>query len=405
MNTVSISEFRNILNGNFDAAEPQNGVVKELSAKDYRSQPGLGPSDIKLASEKLGNYRNRGHLFQLAREIFTRHRDEKSQEMPPGMYASRQRKCLDFGALYHKVLFKPDCVSEEFIVLDKEAKAEIIAKRKERKMISPDYPVDFNPRWKQSVAAKKQFGRNLNDAEKKQILIERQAEFVGRLDEFSEHVPEYADWLDRIRQEGKTLITAENMEHALAMVDALHDLDENTVAGELMNTLRKRDCATEASLFYNLEYVDDLPSIQTKGRPDLLVDDIILDAKTCLCAHPKIFGRDVENYHYDTCMAMYLWLTEMLSGHPPVTGLNFPKKRVGFLAQEKQPPYLARIYWMPDDWLHYKKEEVQIELSRIARAWGLGEWSQDLMRNQQQELTPGNYLKNRIRNFDPCWEN
>lgn len=398
MSEVEYPSFRDLVKANFNPDPPQNGAVAELPMDRYRSLPGLAPSDLKVASEDLG-WKQRGHLSKLATSRLCDWCDANNAPYPPGLEKRKKSSAFRFGDIYHGLLLQPAMARQQYIVMDDAVRAELVAKRIERKKTGKDWPTEFNPRWKESIAGKKAAGRELDGNERAFILKARQDALLNEWSEYCDRSPETANWIDENQRAGKTLVSSELFQHASRMVEALYELKENTEVGEYMRELTLDTSNTEVSLFYEERYNDRQPSIQMKGRPDAIVPDGILDPKTAYEIHPDVFARTVEDFGYDVSMATYIYLTERLAGHETCEALDFPKKRAGFLAQMKSPPYLARIYWIPEDWLNFRKNEARVLYSQLAAIWGKGRWSGDLMKEQVQELLPSPWLQTRMANF------
>jgi exodeoxyribonuclease VIII len=77
--------------------------------------------------------------------------------------------------------------------------------------------------------------------------------------------------------------------------------------------------------------------ISIKGRPDLVLGDVVVDVKTTLDAGSKSFSRDCVNFKYHMQAAWYLHLVGA--------------KRFLFVVVEKNPPY---------DWTIYELDEQAI---------------------------------------------
>jgi len=398
---VRYPTYRELLDPCFNAENGIDGLVIDIEEADYRVGPGISPSDIKMASEELGGYKQRGHLTRLANDKMARWCDRHNKPLPVGVPALRKSKELEFGQVYHCLLLEPDAFNDRFAVLDGEAKAEMIARRTERKKNSSDYPTEFSGRWKESREEKNRLGRELNDEEKATILQDRQTAFLDDCSSWNAHIPEYQEWVSELEATGKMLVSQEDVDLAEAMLDALFNFPDNDEVGELVDRmLSAENRLVEVPVYLNFGFPEDeeIGTIQTKGRPDVMFDDVILDPKTTICCHPETFSKDVESYNYDLSMAGYMWMTRRLAegGHPSMKGFDFPKVRAGFLAQEKTAPFLARIHWIPEEWLDFKVKSYRNELKRLATIWSKGNWSGEEMEAQEQYLLPTPWLQKLI---------
>jgi exodeoxyribonuclease VIII len=89
----------------------------------------------------------------------------------------------------------------------------------------------------------------------------------------------------------------------------------------------------------------ELNGIKIKGRPDLIMDDVVVDVKTTLDATAKSFGRDISNFKYHLQAAWYLHLTG--------------GKRFLFIAVEKAIPFDYAIYELDEQSLEVGKKLME----------------------------------------------
>ncbi|WP_257284884.1 PD-(D/E)XK nuclease-like domain-containing protein, partial [Endozoicomonas sp. SESOKO1] len=105
----------------------------------------------------------------------------------------------------------------------------------------------------------------------------------------------------------------------------------------------------------------------TKCRPDWLRDGICVDLKTCGCASPRTFGRQVCDFGYDLQQAHYL---------NTLNSAGIPVEVFAFIAVESEPPYLTQVYILDNE----------------HAAMAVRRWHQvmcDLYECQQQDRWPG----------------
>jgi hypothetical protein len=157
---------------------------------------------------------------------------------------------------------------------------------------------------------------------------------------FSTKLKTYENWVALQEEQGLTVITAKQERQLQAMRAALLDSSEVRDSGVL-----EPGCAFEVSLFAPYTLPSGSDRFQLKGRLDAMpVGDAIIDLKSARAASPRPFARTVADMRLDLQAAFYLDLAN-------ANGL--PKKRFGFLAQDKEPPYLPSLLWMPEDWITY----------------------------------------------------
>lgn len=105
--------------------------------------------------------------------------------------------------------------------------------------------------------------------------------------------------------------------------------------------------------------------MQLKMRFDIDPDtDALIDLKGARSAHPRQFAKQVYDLGYAIQAAFYL------------DGANAngrSKKRFGFLAQDKTPPYLSCIHWV-NGWIPYGRQRYGKILSDLADAITRDKW-------------------------------
>jgi hypothetical protein len=123
----------------------------------------------------------------------------------------------------------------------------------------------------------------------------------------------------------------------------------------------------EVSFFAGYQLPSSDSYLPLKGRMDILPQgtDAILDLKSCRTAHPREFAATVARLGYDIQAAFYLDLARL-------NGLD--KRRFGFIAQDKDPPYLCCIHWLGEDWLRYGRIRYRKILLDVADAIKRNDW-------------------------------
>jgi hypothetical protein len=393
--------YRKILAPCFPADESQGitEAVKEMSMADYRRAPGFAPSDIKIASEEIGPRKWRGHLTRVANDRLARWHEANDVDLPPGLQGSTKASAdMQVGSVYHSLLLTPERFDAEYAILTPEILEGLKAERRERK--SADGPSKYSGRLAEAQAFKEEHGRlPETDEEKAAVMAEVAKRFDG-----DETFPqkEHERWVSEQVEAGREVIPASVKHHAECMIDALYRERENTEVGEYIKSLNLSPDRNEVSLFAvaRLGNRDDSPLIQLKGRPDVIPHgEDLIDPKTAICVHPDAFTYAVETYNYDLSMAGYSLLSDLLAGHESCEGFGFPKRRFGFLSQEKTPPYLARIHWLPEDWVEAMKRRYKTELMKIANLYRSGKWSGDLMAPQIGTLMPSPWKEKEIEMY------
>jgi hypothetical protein len=127
--------------------------------------------------------------------------------------------------------------------------------------------------------------------------------------------------VEKIRAAGKIPMLLKDLAHVEAMAE---ELQKVTLIRDLM-----ANGQPEVSAFC----IDEPTRIMRRSRFDLL-DDLLIDYKTTVCAEPGAFARSAATYGYHMQAAWYEQIALDLGRH--VRGFLF-------IAQEKTPPYLTSV--------------------------------------------------------------
>jgi len=127
-----------------------------------------------------------------------------------------------------------------------------------------------------------------------------------------------------------------------------------------------------------------IPQLQLKARFDLVpAGDALIDLKSARSAHPTEFAKAVANNGLDIQAAVYLDVARL-------NGLD--KRRFGFLTQDKFPPYLAAIHWLPNDWIRYGRIRYRKILFDLGDCMKRNQWDG----YRSGELTPPSWILQEI---------
>jgi len=149
---------------------------------------------------------------------------------------------------------------------------------------------------------------------------------------------------------GIEAVTAQEMEQALAMADAVRS---NSTAALLLS-----NGAAEQSFWW-----DDIPTgLRCKCRPDWLSADgaTIVDLKTCVDASPAGFAKSVAQWSYQVQAAHYLCGTLAT--------------RFVFVAVEKTAPYAIGVYELDAQAMVHGAVLRHNALQRIQDCRAINEW-------------------------------
>lgn len=100
---------------------------------------------------------------------------------------------------------------------------------------------------------------------------------------------------------------------------------------------------------------DEATGVVCRGMADYLRGDLIIDLKTCQCAHPDAIAKSIANYGYHQQAAWYL------EGYTQLAADEQLNPRFLFVFVEKDPPHLITIA-QPD------QESLEVGAARNRRA-------------------------------------
>jgi len=158
------------------------------------------------------------------------------------------------------------------------------------------------------------------------------------------------DFWDRFneRARGKEIISTDDLETIKRMHDALY---AHEPAMELINEITE----VEKPLLWD----DDITGIGMKGKMDGCNEDMTIDLKTCMNAHPDNFTIDAFNNAYHRQAALYM------------DGRGLSKMNKGdfyFIACEKEPPYGVSVMKCANDFIKHGRM-VYVNVLEDFRYW------------------------------------
>lgn len=150
-----------------------------------------------------------------------------------------------------------------------------------------------------------------------------------------------------------SVITADDMRNIRGMSNSIRD---NKYASRMIS---------EGASEVTMRWVDPNTGVQCKGRVDYYVPKMAgsWDVKSCEDARASAFARSIANYRYHVQQAFYSDAFRIL-GRP----LEF----FAFIAVEKSPPYLLKVYMIDSDDVADGWEEAQADLAKLALAYETG---------------------------------
>lgn len=161
----------------------------------------------------------------------------------------------------------------------------------------------------------------------------------------------------RHKHQHKAILTADQMEMALAMEKAVND----HAAARFL--LRKSPGKAESSLFWK----DEDTGMDCRARFDWLRDDgLIIDLKTTRCASPEVFDRLAYEHRYHVQAAFYMEAYRRVLGREPAG--------FAFVAVEKEPPYCVCVYLAQPEFVKLGRQQYLRDLMNYADCVQKNEW-------------------------------
>jgi hypothetical protein len=244
-------------------------------------------------------------------------------------------------ALYHYATLHPD--------LDEDTKARRDGRRYHHFVLEPD---SFD-----------QFYALRTKAIEDELFAKAKEDKACKAKGFSTKLKVYEEWKAKTNAMGLEIITQSEADVLDEMRRAL------MLNSEVMDELGAcRADQLEVSGFAGFEFKRGPHAgkrMQLKARFDLVPDsDALIDLKTARTVSPRKFAWQAYDLGYAIQGGFYM----------DVANANdLRKKRFGFLAQEKTPPYLSCIHWI-DWWLGYGRQRYGKILSDLADAIVADRW-------------------------------
>lgn len=158
-----------------------------------------------------------------------------------------------------------------------------------------------------------------------------------------------------VNNHGKTIITEEDARHIAKMAGAVSQ-------HPLANGLVKSAHHIEASVMHRHTI-----GVDTRCRPDIIGQDIVVDLKTSYDGSRDAFAKTMHKYRYHVQAAFYL---DLLQGE----GLVGPSAQFVFLVVEKLPPYGVALYAVTPDDVDRGRLEYEADLIRYKHGMETGDW-------------------------------
>lgn len=365
------------LANHFDPASPKQGIEIGLPMSEYQLSPGFSSHTLRSADPEFKQGKVRGHPLRMVAKINNDQRAARGEPPLPGFKApdEDQTAVQAFGSLYHTMLFEPDLIASQYAILTPEIQEQLLAVARERKAAGV---TAYSGRIKEAQDFKAKHGRLPETDDEKAACLS--AAKARAMDEASWHprLTELAEWQAAQREAGRTIVSPDTYALAAAMVDAIHSNPANRDVRRYVDQFVPGSFArrAEVSLYAIVRWQDTETEVQLRSRPDLIgMGDEFCDPKTALSCHPDDFAKNVSNFGYDIQAGVNVWASRLLADDPMAAEFTFPKKRFCFLAQEKEPPFFARLWYLPDEWLAYGVHRAKSIMRHLTRCWDEGDWT------------------------------
>lgn len=298
---------------------PRTAVMRDVPFPQYQAIRAINCSTVLAFDVHHGGCPLRGRFeLMVGKESAPVPEAEEGEEEEddPGV----KSEALRFGSLYHTYILEPKQFAEQVRILDYEMGLRLIQAAKD--------------------AGSKTRATSHRDSGFKQLST-------------------YREWKAEIERGGGHVIDERTLGKLEAMRSAmLHDRDIAEVLEKVGDT--------ELTVLFGWP-VGGGEYLQCKARIDALTDIDIIDLKSARETSPERFAFAVRRMGYDFQAAFY-------HRAAMAAGLIEDGALFGFLAQEKTPPYVPALHWMPEDWIDYARKELDATLHQIADACRNDRW-------------------------------
>lgn len=352
-------------------APTRHGIFPGMPMEEYRAIPAFNPSLVKLGASEIKNSGARGHIIRLLDKIENDHRVSMGQKPLPGR-GDNGSASKDLGTLYHQLLLEPDSFDEKFVILTPEISAGLLECARARKVADAPALSSRTKEWREFKSAN---GRDPDDAEQAALQAQR-SQTIAEGVEWHSRLTEYVEWVDEQASKGVRVVTESEVSLARTMAEAIYELPANREIADFLRTQGPISAErVEVTMFAKLEWANG-GSVGLKGRPDIIArSDCFLDPKSCQSVHPHDFARSVDNFGYAIQAGAYTLMSELLEDIPEASTMGFPKKEFGFIAQESAAPFLAKLWWLPPQWIAYGRQRFLSIIRSVQQASETGDWS------------------------------
>lgn len=305
-------------------------VIPRQSFEDYCKAPGINQTLLK----KFGSPNEFGDPEDGCPRLYRHH--VLNPETP-------DTEAMRVGRLFHAFLLEPRQFKETTIILDDQTRADLWADAvtiaRENKSTAKYAKFETYAKWLEDTRA--------SDPEANQPRGFMSIDTVKK-------------WFLAQEKLGLQVVTDQEVAKFEAMRNEIRTTED--VWRELKDG-RRDEC--ELTALACVEFRDG-KKLQLKARLDFVSGDgSIIDLKTARTSNPREFANQAARLGYDFQAAFYVAVAKRA---------KLKADRFGFLAIEKEPPYLPVIHWMPGEWLEYATKKVEATLTNLKHAIEADDW-------------------------------
>ncbi len=353
-----------------------------MSMQEYRSAPGISPSDLKYGVDFLETFgRTAGSPARLKAKLL-------------GMFPQRKETTsLRLGTFYHDLVLEHDRLE----ILTEKSLAELTASRMKRKVASKlaSYPQKFLYNFQEAKEFKAKHEREATPEEQEALKMLR-AERETEASELTDKSPEMIAYRQSKSAEGTFICNPNNPLHkqAYRMYQSLTQDRSNAHVWESLQNAKGKD-RVEVSIFCTREIKigEAKLTVQLKGRPDLIpAGDTFKDFKTCVSAGAEEFSKASARMGYWLQTAQYMSMLNLLADRVSEEERDYyglgKKSKISYLIQETTPPFEAAEMFATSSQIQAGEHFAKIALSNFLSCYALDDWRMNHDTEMRDTLYP-----------------
>lgn len=173
-----------------------------------------------------------------------------------------------------------------------------------------------------------------------------------------------AAWFDFMFDGKKDYIKPQELQACIGMAEALQ---HENIADATGRTLPLNQVFSKGEAEVELFWTDADTQLPCKAKLDWLLGSLIVDYKTTTDARQHAFTRTVAEYKYYMQAAFYMMGLK--------AARDIDAKAFVFVAQEKEPPYVAAPHILCPESLDFGTRMVKQSLQKAAKGLETGKWA------------------------------